>query len=66
MPETYDYKGPEAPWYSEPVRLGRPVWSDPYVDEGGSEARMVTYSIPVYVDERRRLLGVVTSDLRLK
>jgi hypothetical protein len=66
LPSSYDYTSPEVKWYAEPVRLRKPVWCDPYYDEGGAGAgvKMITYSIPAYNDNAE-LLGVITADVRL-
>jgi sigma-B regulation protein RsbU (phosphoserine phosphatase) len=54
-------------WYTLPRDLERPVWSEPYFDEGGGGALMVTYSVPVFdgsgADEK--LVGVVTCHVSL-
>jgi sigma-B regulation protein RsbU (phosphoserine phosphatase) len=54
-------------WYVEPRLRARPVWSEPYFDEGGGNALMATYSVPL---ERMRsgsaeFIGVVTADITL-
>jgi len=61
------YKYHEQDWYTKPKMLGKPVWSQPYFDEGGGERLMVTYSVPFYkmVDGERIFNGVVTADLSL-
>jgi len=59
----------ESEWYTEPVRLGLPMWSEPYYDETGAGANvlMITYSVPIYTtDDAHRLLGVVTGDLLIE
>ncbi len=55
-------------WYQMPKELGRPVWSEPYYDEGGGGIVMSTYSVPLYqsVDGNRRFIGVVTADVSLR
>lgn len=60
LAESYDYVSEQ--WYSQPVELGRAVWSDPYFDEGGGDIWMVTYSVPIF-DGDSALVGVLTSDL---
>ena len=37
-----------ADWYQIPRELKRPVWSEPYYDEGGGNIIMSTYSVPFY------------------
>jgi hypothetical protein len=63
---TSDYTAPEQKWYAKPVKLGRPVWSEPSLDQSGSGAWMTTYSIPVYTGgKERQLIAVVTSEVVL-
>lgn len=54
-------------WYTLPRDLERPVWSEPYFDEGGGGALMVTYSVPVFdgLGDAKQLVGVVTCDVSL-
>lgn len=54
-------------WYTLPRDLERPVWSEPYFDEGNGGTLMVTYSAPVFDGEGkyRELAGVVTCDVSL-
>jgi len=54
-------------WYTLPRDLERPVWSEPYFDEGDGGTLMVTYSAPVFDGDgsRRELVGVVTCDVSL-
>jgi eukaryotic-like serine/threonine-protein kinase len=54
----------EWPWYAKPLKEGRASWSDPYVDVGGGNIPMVTFSSPI----RRGapIVGVVTIDLSVK
>lgn len=53
-------------WYQIPKELGKPVWSEPYYDEGG-RIIMSTYSVPFYgvIGNGRKLAGVATSDISL-
>jgi class 3 adenylate cyclase/HAMP domain-containing protein len=54
-------------WYQIPQELNRPVWSEPYFDEGGGNIIMSTYSVPFYRGKGpdRKFKGVVTADLSL-
>jgi phosphoserine phosphatase RsbU/P len=54
-------------WYLVPKILERPVWSEPYYDEGGGGIIMSTYSVPFYrsVGGERRFMGIVTADISL-
>lgn len=60
-----DYRYDIHDWYCLPKVLGKPVWTEPYYDEGGGEALMVTYSVPFYNRNTGALMGVVTSDISL-
>jgi phosphoserine phosphatase RsbU/P len=62
-----DYRYWERDWFTEPVKTGEPRWSEPYLDEGGGDVLMVTYSVPVArsESERRPLHAIVTADLDL-
>lgn len=55
-------------WYQLPKELNRPVWSEPYHDEGGGNVLMATYSVPFYrtVMGEREFAGVVTADVSLE
>jgi len=61
----YDYFSMD--WYRVPKQLNRPVWSEPYYDEGAGNALMCTYSVPIYREQngRREFLAVLTSDISL-
>ncbi|MFZ5452524.1 MAG: adenylate/guanylate cyclase domain-containing protein [Thermodesulfobacteriota bacterium] len=54
-------------WYQIPKELQRPLWSEPYYDEGGGNIIMSTYSVPFYreKDGRKQVWGVVTADISL-
>jgi hypothetical protein len=61
---SFDYTEPGRKWYTVPLKTGKGAWSEPYYDQGGGEAWMTTYSVPVYVgDAERRMIGIVTSDV---
>jgi phosphoserine phosphatase RsbU/P len=55
-------------WYLIPRELDRPVWSEPYFDEGGGDILMCTYSHPFYdrTANQRAFRGVVTADISLQ
>lgn len=63
--ETYRYFYWD--WYQVPAELKRPIWSEPYYDEGGGEILMSTYSVPFYstVSGERKFMGIVTADISL-
>ena len=57
-----DYRYWERPWFTEPLATGQPVWTAPYLDEGGGGIRMVTYARPLTIDGRK---AVLTADIDL-
>lgn len=54
-------------WYQIPKELKKPIWSEPYFDEGGGNIIMATYSAPFYKTEggEKRFLGIATVDVSL-
>ena len=65
--ETFTYDGADGTheWFSQPQKLGKPVWSKPYFDEGSGNVWMVTYSIPFYRAADKAFDGVAFSDIRI-
>ncbi len=61
---NYDYHDPKHAWFHTPKRTGQLVISEPYLDSGGSDIRMVTLSYPVMVDGS--FVGVANADLSLE
>jgi sigma-B regulation protein RsbU (phosphoserine phosphatase) len=51
-------------WYTIPRELLRSVWSEPYFDEGGGNAVMATYSVPLV--KELAFAGIVTGDISLE
>ncbi len=66
LDESYNY--PQSDWFRLPEETRRPVWSEPYFDEGGGGIVMSTYSVPFFREEdgRKHFLGVVTADISLE
>lgn len=63
--DEYGYR--EHDWYLVPKNSRAASWSEPYFDEGGGEAFLVTYSVPLFrfkADERE-FVGVVTADVEI-
>jgi len=55
-------------WFQIPKELGRPQWTEPYVDEGGGNILMSTYSVPLYVKNNKgsdEFIGILTVDVSL-
>ena len=61
--KTYNYQ--TWPWYTEPKKTNAPVWSEPYYDEGGGNVLMITYSTPVYREDKKTFAGIATADIQL-
>jgi phosphoserine phosphatase RsbU/P len=59
-----DYRYWEREWFTIPAKTGEARWSEPYMDEGGGDVLMVTYSVPVKNDQGA-LDAIVTADLDL-
>ena len=60
--ETYDY--PSKEWFTKPLELHEGYWSEPYVDEGGGDMLMTTYSVPI-ADVTGKDAAVLTGDISL-
>jgi methyl-accepting chemotaxis protein len=50
----------ELAWYYEPIKAGKPLWLEPYVD-ADLNIEMISYVIPMYKD--KTLIGVVGMDI---
>lgn len=61
----YDYFTMD--WYQIPKELGRPLWSEPYFDEGAGNIIMSTYSVPLFrnVDGQKQFIGILTADVSM-
>jgi len=55
-------------WYQIPRELGKAEWSEPYIDVGGGNILMSTYSVPLYipVKGKTKFIGILTVDVSLK
>lgn len=61
---VYDwYSDPNYTWYSQPKKLGKSIWSDPYFDEGAGNILMSTFS--AVFKRGTGFGGVVTVDIDL-
>jgi phosphoserine phosphatase RsbU/P len=62
-----DYNYQIQDWYLIPRETGKPIWTDPYFDEGGGNAMMCTYSVPFYQESsgQKIFAGVATADVLL-
>ena len=64
LPPTYEPIYREWEWYRLPRETQRASWSEPYLDKGGGEIPMVTYSAPIEGSEK--FAGVQTVDLSVE
>ncbi len=62
---SYDYFTMD--WYQIPKELNRPVWSEPYRDDGAGNVVMSTYSVPIYrnIKGQKQFVGILTADISL-
>ncbi len=61
---TEEYNYPEQEWFTKPLELQAGYWSEPYIDVGGGDILMTTYSVPLR-DKYGRVAGVLTADISL-
>ena len=62
---TSEYDYPSKEWFIKPLELGEGYWSEPYVDEGGGEMLMTTFSMPVR-NVKGTKTAVITADISLQ
>ena len=60
--EEYDYLNKD--WYKKPIAQKKGLWSDPYIDKGGGDIPMITYSLPI-INKRGEAYIVQTADIAL-
>ncbi len=63
---TYDYFHKD--WYLRPKAILKPIWSEPYYDEGGGNKLMSTYSVPFFKFDgyKEKYSGIVTVDVAIE
>ncbi|MBQ4196354.1 MAG: PDC sensor domain-containing protein, partial [Bacteroidales bacterium] len=44
---TPEYDYPSKEWFTKPIEKEKDYWSEPYIDTGGGEILMTTYSVPI-------------------
>ncbi|MBN1998039.1 Cache 3/Cache 2 fusion domain-containing protein, partial [candidate division KSB1 bacterium] len=52
-------------WYTIPKLLKKPIWTEPYYDEGGGGTIMTTFSVPFFNPDSS-VRGIVTADIDLE
>lgn len=60
--DKYDYLNKK--WFKNAVKQKRAQWSEPYVDEGGGQVAMITYSLPLR-DSNGDVYAVITADVAI-
>lgn len=61
---TAEYDYPSKEWFTMPLELNEGYWSEPYLDIGGGNALMTTYSVPIF-DNKGKAAAVLTADISL-
>jgi len=63
-----EYFYPDWEWYKIPAQTYQPIWSEPYFDEGGGNALMTTFSVPVFErdSDTSSFAGILTVDVSLQ
>ena len=64
-----DYNYRHQAWYQDAVSAGKPMWVEPYFDDGGGKVLMTTYTVPVFrrdASGERFLYALVTADVPLE
>ncbi len=61
---TDEYNYPSKEWFREPLERDGGYWSEPYVDDGGGDMLMTTYSYPIK-DLKGKTAAVLTADISL-
>lgn len=58
---TPDYNYPQWEWYRQPRDEGRPIWTEPFFDDGGGNVVMITRALPFRRQEQ--FWGIATIDM---
>ena len=61
---TPEYDYPSQEWFTAALTHDEGYWSEPYIDEGGGEVLMTTFSMPIR-DRKGRIAAVITADISL-
>ena len=61
---TPEYDYPTKEWFTKPLELDEGYWSEPYLDIGGGNVLMTTYSVPIH-DSKGKAAAVLTADISL-
>lgn len=63
-PATGGYDYLQREWFTLAKGLKKPVWGEPYFDEGAGNVMMCTYSVPFY--RQGEFTGVATADVSVE
>ncbi len=67
---TGSYNYLDKDWFRLPATTGKPIWTEPYFDEGGGNVAMTTYARPIFENAKdaspAKLKAVVTADISLE
>ena len=61
---TQEYDYPSQEWFIKPLKQKKGYWSEPYIDKGGGEILMTTYSMPIHGPAGEDA-AVLTADISL-
>ncbi len=62
---AYDYTDAKWQWYHQPRQSKKPIWTQPYKNQGDGDQKICTYSAPFF-DEDEKFRGVVYMSIRLE
>lgn len=62
---SYNYF--EKEWYKKAKEQGKPIWTEPYYDQGGGDTLMCSYSVPLFreIGGKETFIGVITLDISI-
>lgn len=61
--QSHDYLN--ADWFVKPFTSGEDYWTEPYFDEAGGHAMLITYALPVH-DKAGNIVAVFGADISLE
>ena len=61
--KAYDKDDAEhVAWYYEPLKAGKPVWINPYINKNLNDIKMISYVIPLF-DNSGTAVGIIGMDI---
>lgn len=61
--KAYDKDDAEhVAWYYEPLKAGKPVWINPYINKNLNDINMISYVIPIF-DKSGTAVGIIGMDI---